>query len=154
MARYPLHLLTNQPAHRLHSQLDNAPLSRQAKIADREPILLNAADAEHRGMQEGDVVRVFNDRGSFLAGLRIADSDTLLPGVAQIATGAWYDPLTPGAPGTLEKHGNPNVVTLDKGTSQLSQGSAAQTCLVEVERHDNPPPVTAFDPPPIADPEK
>ncbi|HJP76088.1 MAG TPA: molybdopterin-dependent oxidoreductase [Pseudonocardiaceae bacterium] len=144
-ARYPLHLLTNQPAHRLHSQLDNAPLSQAAKVADREPIQLNAADAERRGLREGDVVRVFNDRGAFLAGVRIAGSDTLVPGVAQMATGAWYDPLEPGG---LDKHGNPNVVTLDKGTSQLSQGSAAQTCLVEVERYDNPPPVTAFDRPP------
>ncbi|WP_158891609.1 molybdopterin-dependent oxidoreductase [Amycolatopsis anabasis] len=151
-ARYPLHLLSNQPAHRLHSQLDNAPLSRTAKVADREPILLNAEDAERRGLREGDVVRVFNDRGAFLAGVLIAGSDTLLPGVAQIATGAWYDPVTPGVPDALEKHGNPNVVTLDKGTSQLAQGSAAQTCLVEVERYDNPPPVTAFDPPPMKNP--
>jgi biotin/methionine sulfoxide reductase len=90
-------------------------------------------------------VRVFNERGAFLAAVRIAGSDTLLPGVAQIATGAWYDPETPGEPGSTDKHGNPNVVTLDKGTSRLSQGSAAQTCLVEVERCENPPPVTAFD---------
>jgi biotin/methionine sulfoxide reductase len=148
-ARYPLHLLTNQPTHRLHSQLDNAPASRRAKIDGREPILLNPIDAAHRGLRDGDVVRVFNDRGAFLAGVRIADPDTLLPGVAQIATGAWYDPLAPGMPGTLDKHGNPNVVTLDKGTSQLAQGSAAQTCLVEVERHDDPPPVTAFELPAI-----
>lgn len=147
-ARYPLHLLTNQPATRLHSQLDNAPLSRDAKIADREPILLNADDAAARGLEAGDVVRVFNDRGAFLAGVRTATPGTLLRGVAQIATGAWYDPESPGAPGTLEKHGNPNVVTLDKGTSRLAQGSAAQTCLVEVERYDTPPPVTAFTPPP------
>jgi biotin/methionine sulfoxide reductase len=147
--RYPLHLLTNQPAHRLHSQLDQARLSREAKLADREPILLNALDAQHRGLHEGDVVRVFNDRGAFLAGLRIAGSDTLLPGVAQIATGAWYDPEIPGQASTLEKHGNPNVVTLDKGTSRLTQCSAAQTCLVEVERYENPPPVTAFEPPSI-----
>ncbi len=151
--KYPLHLLTNQPANRLHSQLDNAPHSRTTKIADREPILLTPIDAEHRGLHNGDIVRVFNDRGAFLAGVRIADPGTLLPGVAQIATGAWYDPLTPGAPGALEKHGNPNVVTLDKGTSQLSQGSAAQTCLVEIERYDNPPPVTAFDLPPMSLPE-
>jgi biotin/methionine sulfoxide reductase len=146
--RYPLHLLTNQPAHRLHSQLDQAPLSRQAKVAGREPILLNADDARRRGLKDGDVVRVFNDRGAFLAGVRVAGPDILLPGVAQIATGAWYDPETPGEVGALDKHGNPNVVTLDKGTSQLTQCPAAQTCLVEVERYDDPPPVTAFNPPP------
>jgi hypothetical protein len=61
--------------------------------------------------------------------------------------GAWYDPLQPGLPGTLEKHGNPNVVTADKGTSRLAQSSVAQTVLVEVERCLDPPPVTAFDRP-------
>ncbi|RJQ67524.1 Asp-tRNA(Asn)/Glu-tRNA(Gln) amidotransferase GatCAB subunit C [Pseudonocardiaceae bacterium YIM PH 21723] len=145
-SRYPLHLLSNQPAHRLHSQLDNAPLSRAAKVADREPILIGAQDARQRGLRDGDVVRVFNDRGEFLAGVRI--TDTLLPGVVQVPTGAWYDPVTPGG---LEKHGNPNVVTTDKGTSQLAQGPAAQTCLVQVERYDDPPPVTAFEPPPTAE---
>jgi biotin/methionine sulfoxide reductase len=62
------------------------------------------------------VVRVFNDRGAFISAIKV--SDALRRGVAQIATGAWYDPLTPGKP-SLEKHGNPNVVTLDKGTSKL-----------------------------------
>lgn len=152
-ARYPLHLLTNQPAHRLHSQLDNSRLSRAAKVSGREAILMTAADAARRGLRDGDVVRVYNDRGAFLAGVRIAPTDTLLPGVVQVPTGAWYDPEVPGAIGSLDKHGNPNVVTSDRGTSALTQCSAAQTCLVEVERYENPPPVTAFDWPPIKQPE-
>jgi biotin/methionine sulfoxide reductase len=50
--------------------------------------------------------------------------------------------------GSLDKHGNPNVLTLDKGTSKLAQCSIAQTALVEVERyHGEPPPITAFEPP-------
>ena len=98
------------------------------------------------------MVRVFNDRGAFLAGVTIVGSDTLLPGVVRVPTGAWYDPQVPGAIGTLEKHGNPNVVTLDKGTSRLAQSPAAQTCLVEVELCTDPPPVTAFDWPPITAP--
>ena len=146
-----LHLLTNQPTHRLHSQLDNSTLSRTAKVAGREAIRLNAEDAARRGLRPGDVVRMFNDRGAFLTGVTIAGSDTLLPGVAQVPTGAWYDPEVPGTAGTLEKHGNPNVATLDKGTSRLTQCTAAQTCLVEVERCENPPPVTAFDWPPVTE---
>ncbi|HEY6493723.1 MAG TPA: molybdopterin-dependent oxidoreductase [Trebonia sp.] len=150
VSRYPLHLLTNQPGHRLHSQLDNSALSRRAKVSGREAILLNPEDARQRGLRAGDVVRVFNDRGAFLAGVTIAAPDTLLRGVVQVPTGAWYDPAEPGVAGSLEKHGNPNVVTSDRGTSRLTQSTAAQTCLVEVERYDNPPPVTAFDWPPIA----
>jgi biotin/methionine sulfoxide reductase len=142
---YPLHLLSNQPAHRLHSQLDHSSVSRNSKVAGREALSLHPDDAARRGLVGGDVVRVFNDRGAFLAGVVIADH--LHPGVAQIATGAWYDPLQGGEPGSLEKHGNPNVVTLDTGTSQLAQSPVAQTVLVEIEKCASPPPVTAFEPP-------
>lgn len=145
--RFPLHLLSNQPATRLHSQLDPAAASRASKIVGREPIALHPRDAAARGIRDGDVVRVFNDRGGFLAGAVLADH--LLPGVVQIATGAWYDPAQGGEPGALDKHGNPNLVTLDTGTSCLAQGSIAQTALVEVERHGEAPPVTAFDAPAI-----
>ena len=66
-----------------------------------------------------------------------------MDGVAQIATGAWYDPAEPGKP-SIEKHGNPNVVTDDKGSSRLNQSCAAQTVLVEIEAYAPAPTVTAF----------
>ena len=51
----------------------------------------------------------------------------------------------------LEKHGNPNALTLDIGASKLSQGCSAPTCLVEIERYDGPTPaVTAHDLPSFA----
>ena len=147
--RLPIHLISNQPTTRLHSQHDNGAFSLSRKIKDREPIRLHPADAARRGVADGDVVRVFNDRGAFLAGVVI--SDDLREHVAQIATGAWYDPLEPGQAGSLEVHGNPNVVTLDKGTSKLAQATSALTCLVEIEKFVGPlPPVKAFDPPPTA----
>ena len=34
----------------------------------------------------------------------------------------------------MDKHGNPNMLTIDKGTSKLAQGPIAHTALVEVER--------------------
>jgi biotin/methionine sulfoxide reductase len=144
---YPIHLLSNQPSTRLHSQLDPSSLSRSSKVAGREPIRISEADAASRSINTGDIVRVYNDRGSFLAGAIVVDH--LRPGVAQIATGAWYDPLDPNEPATLEKHGNPNVVTNDIGTSQLAQSSVAQTALVEIARYADAPPVTAFDRPKI-----
>ena len=145
-ARFPLHLVSNQPATRLHGQLDPGGVSRASKIAGREPIAMHPDDAAARGLREGDVVRVFNDRGACLAGLTL--SDALRSGVVQLSTGAWYDPETPGDPKALCKHGNPNVLTRDKGTSRLGQGPSAHTALVEVARFEgDPPPVTAFEPP-------
>jgi biotin/methionine sulfoxide reductase len=149
-ARYPLHLVTNQPRTRLHSQLDMGRVSQASKIAGRESLWMHPRDAAHRGLKEGDVVRVESARGACLAGLHV--TDLIRPGVVQLATGAWYDPAEPGVPESLCKHGNPNAVTLDKGTSALAQAPISQTTLVEVSRCDNPPPVTAFTSPPLAPP--
>ncbi len=144
--RHPLHLLSNQPATRLHSQWDHGAVSLENKVAGREPVLLHPDDAAARGIADGDVVRVFNDRGACLAGARL--SAAVRPGVAVLPTGAHYDPDPDGGP---ERHGNPNVLTRDAGTSRLAQGPSAQTCLVEVERFDGEaPPVRAFEPPTFA----
>jgi len=145
---FPLHLISNQPSTKLHSQLDHGSYSRAAKIKAREPIMLHPDDAQERKLKAGDVVRVFNDRGACLAGVTI--DDQVRQGVVLMSTGAWFDPLQPGKPGSLCKHGNPNVLTPDKGTSKLGQGPIAHTCLVEVEIYrDELPAVTAFDPPAI-----
>ncbi len=145
-ARFPLHMISNQPHTKLHSQYDHGIVSLENKIKGREPVLIHPEDARARGISEGDVVRVHNDRGACLAGARFYEG--LRPGVIQLATGAWYDPDRPGVVGALCKHGNANVLTLDKGASRFSQGCSAQTALVEVERFTAPlPVVTAFDPP-------
>jgi biotin/methionine sulfoxide reductase len=130
-ARFPLHLLTAQPASRLHSQFDHVGVSAASKISGREPLTLHADDAAARGIAAGDVVRVFNDRGACLAGVQL--SRDLLRGVAVLATGAWLDQPDGQGVDNLCVHGNPNVLTQDVGTSKLGQGPSAQSCLVEVE---------------------
>jgi biotin/methionine sulfoxide reductase len=149
--KYPLHLLSSQPSTRLHSQLDQGRVSLASKIEGREPIVLHPDDAAARGLAERDIVRVFNDRGACLAGVRI-DAGRL-PGVAVMSTGAWFDPLEPGVPGSLCVHGSVNVLTQDVGTSRLGQGPSAHSCLVQVERWTGPlPEVKAHRPPEIAGP--
>jgi biotin/methionine sulfoxide reductase len=132
----------------LHGQLDTGRISAANKIAGREPIMLNPEDAAERGLKDGDIVRVFNDRGACLGGLRLDPG--LMRGVAMMATGAWYDPMEPGVPGSMCVHGNPNVLTADVGTSKLGQGPSAQSCLIEVEKWTAPlPPVRVHLPPVI-----
>jgi biotin/methionine sulfoxide reductase len=145
-ARFPLLLIANNPARRLHSQLDMGDHSQAGKVQGREPIRLHPADAAARGIAGGDVVRVFNDRGACLAGAVLDDG--LLAGVAQLSTGAWYDPVDPADDDPLCVHGNVNVLTFDRGTSRLAQGCAGQHVLVEVARHDGaPPPIRAYEAP-------
>ena len=139
--RYPLHLVANNPTTRLHSQLDVGAFSQASKVQGREPIRMHPADAAHRGIRDGDVVRVFNERGSCLAGAVVTDA--VRPRVVQLATGAWYDPLDPADPDAMCVHGNPNVLTFDRGTSKLAQGCSGQHALVEVERGPAPCPRSA-----------
>jgi biotin/methionine sulfoxide reductase len=142
-ARYPLHMLSDQPHTKLHSQLDHSALSVANKVAGREPIAIHPTDAASRGIADGDLVRVFNDRGACLAGARL--DARLLPGVVRLSTGAWWDPQIPGDSGSLDLHGNPNTLTRDAGASMLSQGCSAQSCLVQIERHlGEAPPTRAF----------
>ncbi|MFZ7094115.1 molybdopterin-dependent oxidoreductase [Primorskyibacter sp. 2E233] len=122
----PLHLVSPQPGDKLHSQLESA-------LADvdgsrPETIVIHAQDASERGITSGDLVRVFNARGACRA--RAAVSDEIHQGVVALPTGAWFgDPDD-----NIDPHGNPNVLTLDVGTSRLGQGCSAHTALVEVAK--------------------
>ncbi|MGB3352771.1 MAG: molybdopterin-dependent oxidoreductase [Mycobacterium sp.] len=147
-ADYPLHLIANQPASRLHSQLDGGAASQQSKVQGREPIRMNPSDARVRGVVGGDVVRVFNDRGACLAGVVLDPG--VRPRVVQLSTGAWFDPVDPADPDAMCVHGNPNVLTDDVGTSSLARGCTGAHVLVEVVKFTGPPPpVRAHEPPVI-----
>jgi trimethylamine-N-oxide reductase (cytochrome c) len=145
-ARHPLHIVSPHPKYRLHSQMDNTWLRNTYEVAGREPVWVNVEDAKARGIKSGDVVKVFNDRGATLAGAIV--TKRIRPGVVMLQEGAWYDPDKPGEAGALCKHGNINLVTIDKGTSKLAQGNIANTALVEVEVFKGAvPAITAFTPP-------
>jgi biotin/methionine sulfoxide reductase len=146
--RFPLHLIANQPATRLHSQLDMGATSQRGKVAGREAIQIHPDDAAGRGITAGDVVKVFNDRGACLAGAVLTTA--IRRGVVRLPTGAWFDPVPGVGPVPLCAHGNPNVLTADIPSSRLSQGCAGQHALVEVERWAGPPPpLTVGSPPPL-----
>ncbi|MFC7735095.1 molybdopterin guanine dinucleotide-containing S/N-oxide reductase [Roseomonas sp. GCM10028921] len=145
-ARHPLWLVANQPHTKLHSQLDFGGYSAASKRRGREVARMNPADAAARGIAEGDILRLFNDRGACLASASITED--VRPGVVQLPTGAWYDPADAQESKPLCVHGNPNVLTRDAGTSRLAQGCTGQLTVLEVERFEgNLPPIAAFEPP-------
>ena len=124
--RYPLHLVSPQPGDKLHSQMECA----LADEHNQRPgeIDINSADAEARELKDGDLVRVFNERGSCHACIHVTDD--IRSGVVSLPTGAW---LTTDIDGT-DTQGNPNILTRDLGTSRIGQGCSAHTTLVEVAR--------------------
>ncbi|MYF88801.1 MAG: hypothetical protein F4186_05240 [Boseongicola sp. SB0676_bin_33] len=140
-----LHLISGQPDTRLHAQNDLGSEALDDKIKGREPLLMHPAAASARGLAEGDVVRLSNARGACLAGLRL--SEDIRPDCIALATGAWFDPqIVRGE--RLEVHGNPNVLTIDKGCSELSQGNVAHTALAYADPWDGPLPALSIDRPP------
>ncbi|MCA1392844.1 molybdopterin-dependent oxidoreductase [Bradyrhizobium sp. IC3123] len=123
-----MHLISHQPAGRLHSQLETGPSSRVMKRNGREQARLHPDDAAALGIVDGQTIRIWNDRGECLATAEV--SDEVRRWVLVLPTGAWF---TPTGNSGLEVAGNPNVLTLDIGTSQFGQGCSAHTCLVRVE---------------------
>jgi biotin/methionine sulfoxide reductase len=68
----------------------------------------------------------------------------VMPGVAVMSTGAWFDP----DPSGLERHGNPNALAFDRGTSRLAQGPSPLSLLVQIRKLEGAAPrVQAHDPP-------
>jgi len=140
-----LHLISGQPDTRLHSQLDNGNEAQASKVQGREPCVLHPETARKLGVEAGDIIRLYNERGACLAGVML--SEGIHPGCVSLATGAWFDPrIVEGA--ALEVHGNPNVLTLDKGTSSLAQGTIGHTCLVHAEKWTSPLPELSVNAPP------
>ena len=127
--KYPLHLISNQPKYRLHGQLDNSYYSKKSKIKGREPILINTIDAKIRGINNKDIVLVYNKRGRVLAGAKLTKD--VMKGVVVLSTGAWFDP---DHKLKLERHGNPNVLTNDVPTSSLTQAPTSHTTLVQIKK--------------------
>jgi len=121
--RYPLQLVTTHIMRRAHSQYDNLPWLRELQP---QAISVNAADALARGINHGDLVRVFNDRGQMIIPARV--TERIMPGVVDIPQGAWYDPDENG----IDRGGCCNVLTRD----EHSPGGAfcSNTSLVQVER--------------------
>ena len=131
--QFPLHMISIQPSDRLHSQLDATPTVQGNKTAGHETLYLHPQDAAARDIADGEVVEVRNARGAMLAGARLTDG--LTPGVVIVATGAWFDPGFGAEWQPFDRAGNPNVLTLDIGTSSLTQGPNAMSCLVDIKKH-------------------
>ncbi|MFL5328976.1 MAG: molybdopterin-dependent oxidoreductase [Gemmataceae bacterium] len=84
-SRFPLQMVSPPHPAFLNSTFANLKSARDQAM---EPTVeLSAADATKRGLRDGDLVRVFNDRGTFRAVLRVTEN--VRPGVA-VTQGSWW----------------------------------------------------------------
>ncbi|NLK65952.1 MAG: molybdopterin-dependent oxidoreductase [Campylobacteraceae bacterium] len=142
VSKYPLNIISPHPKYRLHSQLNNTWLRDLEEVKEREPIWINPKDAKARNIQNGDIVRVFNDRGEILAGAIV--TELIKESVVKMQEGAWLD-MQDG----ICVHGNVNVLISNDETSEFAQGNVS-SALVEIEKFEGElPRIKAFDRPEI-----
>ena len=84
-----------------------------------EPVWINPIDAAKRSIKNGDIVKLFNDRGGVLGGAIV--SERIVPGVVYMDHGARYDPIVIGE---LDRGGAINTITPSKVTSKNTVGMA------------------------------
>ncbi len=154
--KFPLHLVSPHPTYRIHSQLDNTWVQNAHKVQGREPIRINPKDAQKFGVKDGEIVEVYNNRGSLLAGVVV--TNTIRQGVAALEEGAWYSPENPEAGDSMFgddqrkvrcNSGQINVLTSSRPSSQMAQATTANTLLVAIKKVDNVSPNLAYQPPKI-----
>ena len=134
---FPLLMISNHGRWRVHAQCDDITWTREAPTCKvkgpdgymYEPCWLNPAEAEKRGIRNGDIVKVFNERGIVLGGAYV--TERLMAGVAYMDHGARHDPIKIGE---IERGGAINTITPEPVTSENCVGNVVQGYLVDVQR--------------------
>jgi anaerobic selenocysteine-containing dehydrogenase len=136
--KYPFLCVTNHPRWRVHSQHDDMQWLREIKTCKivgpdgyaYQTMWLNPSDAEKKGIRDGDIVKIFNERGGLLAGAYV--NERLMPGCVYIDHGARWDPIAP----ELDRGGAINTIAPRKTSSKNATGMVSGAFLVDVERAD------------------
>lgn len=130
--KYPLSMVSPVSIYRQHSSNDNNPLMREDCY--RHAVWISGVDAQARGIKDGDICRVFSDRGE--VELTAYVTNRMMPGTAAVHHGAWFQ--TDGTPAECNKfgqdmRGTPNIL-LDDGHLPHILGALIIAGLVEVEK--------------------
>ena len=142
------HLISGQPATRLHSQNDQGAESLSSKNKGREVAQMHPLAAERLGLHEGDIAKLWSARGACLCA--IALNTEMRTDCISLPTGAWFDVQTVHGE-RIEVHGNPNALTMDKGSSGLAQGNIAHSAVVFAARWEGElPELTVNEPPDLS----
>lgn len=134
-ATYPLLMTAPTPGLGRHGMLYNVPWLRELQRTvyhdgySYASLWMNRADAEARGIEDGDLVRFYNERGSVLACASV--SEKIMNGAVQMPKGGGDDAIIPEA---LNRGGNPNSICPVDNNSIHVNGICVHNFLVEVEK--------------------
>jgi anaerobic dimethyl sulfoxide reductase subunit A len=122
--KFPLQVIGHHYLATVHSTLDNVDWLREAWP---QRVFINPVDAAARGIDNGDEVKVFNDRGATRVRCRV--TKRIMPGVIAIPQGAWWSPDEKG----VDRRGSVNVLTSERWTP-LAFGNTQHTIMAQVEK--------------------
>lgn len=123
---YPLQMFGFHYKARTHSTYGNIDV---LQAACRQEVWINPIDAEKRGIQNGDKVRVFNKRGTVVINAKV--TPRIMPGVSAMGQGAWHQADMTGD--KVDHGGCINTLTTMR-PSPLAKGNPQHTNLVEIEK--------------------
>ena len=137
--KYPLLVCSNHPRWGVHSEHKDMIWLREIETCNvrgpdgyqYQPGWLHPSEAEKRGIKNGDVISIYNDRGTVLAGAYI--TERIMPGVVYIDHGAKWDPI---ALGETDRGGAINTIVPRNTTSKNAVGHAVSGFLAQVEKTD------------------
>jgi trimethylamine-N-oxide reductase (cytochrome c) len=137
--KYPLLIVSNHPRWAVHSQHEDITWLREIQTCkvraldgyQYQPVWIHPVDAAERSIENGDIIKVYNDRGAFLAGAYV--TERIMPRVVSVDHGAKYDPIVPGE---LDRGGASDTICPRKTTSRNATGIATSGYLVEIEWAD------------------
>ncbi len=134
--KYPLLMISNHPRWGVHANHEDIDWLREIPTCkvrgldgyQYQPVWINPHDAAARGIKNGDMVRVYNERGSVLAGAYV--TERVMPGAVSQDHGAKYDPIVPGE---IDRGGAINAISPRNITSRNACGMAVSGFLVDIE---------------------
>ena len=137
--KYPLLVCSNHPRWGVHSEHKDMIWLREIETCtvkgpdgyQYQPGWLHPSEAEKRGIKNGDVISIYNDRGTVLAGAYI--TERIMPGVVYIDHGAKWDSI---ALGEIDRGGAINTIVPRNTTSKNAVGHAVSGFLAQVEKTD------------------
>ena len=139
--QYPLQMISTHPRYSFHTHHDNhvswlndIPGHRIMKEGySWQTVRIHPADADARSIKNGDIIRLFNDRGSVLGIAKV--TERVRPGVVHsYCSASKYDPLEPGKPYSTDRGGCVNLLTPSRLMSENVAGMAPNSCLIEITK--------------------
>lgn len=133
---YPFLLVSNHPKWRVHANMDDIAWFREIETCKTfiedygyEVVWINPKDAKNLGIEHGDLVEIYNERGTTLGAAYL--TERIMPGVTYQDHGSRCDPLEVGK---VDRGGANNLICARNRTSKNCPGQVSSGFLVNLRK--------------------